>query len=92
VKIRVIGILLTLTLVGCETPGVWYKPHASHEDFAQVKYECMEHSQSSMSYANAYGGGSVPTINMPVFRACMEAHGWVYTTQQQVDKVEGLTR
>jgi hypothetical protein len=70
----------------------WYKPGISQQEFAEDKYECMSKSQmeASGAYVNAYGGAasSQTTTNMPLFQACMQARGYVWTNQAEVEKYE----
>ncbi len=70
----------------------WYKPGATQSEFAEDRYECMQSSQERVSgaYVNAYGGASSSgtTTNMPLFQACMEARGYVWTSEAQVDGEE----
>jgi hypothetical protein len=81
-------------LAGCAALQMgWYKPGATQSGFAEDKYECMQGSQERVSgaYVNAYGGAasSSTTTNIPLFQACMEARGYVWTSRAQVDKEEG---
>lgn len=85
--------LPSIAICGCAALQMgWYKPGASQSDFAQDKYACMENSQEHVSgaYVNPYGGAaSSGTItNIPLFQACMEARGYVWTSMAQVDAIE----
>jgi len=87
-------VICTIVLTGCANLAMgWYKPGGSQSAFAQDKYECMSNSQMAVSgaYVNAYGGAanSQTTTNMPLFQACMQARGYYWTSQAQVNKYEG---
>ena len=86
--------IVSIALTGCASMNVgWYNPGGSSSDFAQDKYDCMSRTQMAVSGAsvNQYGGAasSQTTTNMPLFQACMQARGYVWTNQAQVDKYEG---
>lgn len=83
-------IFAAVLLAGCASMEMgWYKPDGTQEGFAQDKYQCMVNSQIRVSgaYVNAYGGAasSGAATNIPLFRACMEARGYVWTSRAQVD-------
>jgi hypothetical protein len=80
-------VALALCLTGCiRTVGNWEKPGADQQQFAVDKFDCMKQSQQQVSsmYVNQYGGsgGSAQTTNMPLFGACMNAHGYSWVTKQ----------
>jgi hypothetical protein len=88
-------------LVGCAAlNAVWYKPGGTQQEFARDRYECMASSQMSVSQAAvngsatpAYGSvngaaSSYTTTNEPLFSACMQARGYVWTNQATVQKYE----
>lgn len=93
--------LIATALAGCAALNVgWYKPGGSPQEFAQDKYECMSSSQMNVSQAavngsaNPYYGSvngaanSYTTTNTPLFQACMQARGYVWTNQAAVEKYE----
>jgi hypothetical protein len=93
------AVVITLSLVvlwalaACAALQVgWYKPGMTQQEFAQDKYECMSASQmqASSAYVNAYAGAanSGTTTNMPLFQACLEARGYVWTNRAAVDRYE----
>jgi hypothetical protein len=94
-------IITPLALAGCAALNVgWYKPGMSQQEFAQDRYECMASSQMQVSGA-AVNGSATPyygqvngaassytTTNNPLFSACMQARGYVWTNQAAVEKYE----
>lgn len=96
-------LIASSLLVGCAGLDLskrgWYKPDMSQ--FAQDRYECMANSQMQVSGAAVNGtatpyygqvngaANSYTTTNTPLFSACMQAHGYVFTTQKQVNEYEG---
>jgi hypothetical protein len=92
--------LVFLMLSGCV--HVWCNPGASQEAFSQVRYACMSgnaHPYTNVSVGSAavagpYGaaassGASVNSgvaINPYMFRACMEASGYQWTTPKQCNE------
>ena len=97
-----IVLIAWIPLAGCAGLDLsqrgWYKPDMSQ--FAQDRYECMANSQMQVSQAGVNGtatpyygqvngaANSYTTTNTPLFSACMQAHGYVFTTQKQVSKYE----
>lgn len=95
-KVLIAGLVF-LMLSGCV--HVWCNPGASQEEFSQVRYACMSgnaHPYTNISVGSAavagpYGaaassGASVNSgvaINPYMFRACMEASGYQWTTPKQ---------
>ncbi len=89
----ILTTLLATTLCGCAALQMgWYKPGATQADFAQDKYSCMESSQERVSgaYVNPYGGAasSETATNIPLFQACMEARGYIWTNRAEVNSIE----
>ena len=94
-------IITPLALAGCAALNVgWYKADMSQQEFAQDRYECMASSQMQVSGA-AVNGSATPyygsvngaassytTTNNPLFSACMQARGYVWTNQAAVEKYE----
>jgi hypothetical protein len=80
-------LLLGIMFSGCAAfkPMLWNKNGGTQDEFAQVKYECLQASQQQQSgaYVNGYGGASQSgsVLNGQLFGACMNAHGW-YLQQQ----------
>jgi hypothetical protein len=84
-------------LAGCV--HVWCNANASQEDFAQVRYACMSgnaHPYTNVSVGSAavagpYGSAassgvsvnSGTAVNPYMFRACMEASGYEWTSEKQ---------
>jgi len=81
---KLIAAALIVVLAGCATkPITWNKPGASSQEFAQVKYQCLQETQSAGNYsafgppifvAAAASGARKRQFGM--FSACMEANGW----------------
>ena len=85
---------IPLLLYGC-APMTWQKPNGTQEEFAQVRYDCLQKSQqqrSGSSYSNSGGyvssmsssqGSSYsgPVTNDALFGACMNAKGWYLQAQ-----------
>jgi hypothetical protein len=93
--------LVVTALAGCAALNLgWYKPGVSQQEFAQDKYQCIGSSQTNVSqaavnvsatpyYGSVNGGAaSYTTTNMPLFSACMQARGYVWTNQAAVEKYE----
>jgi hypothetical protein len=99
---QAIVLIVSMLLVSCAgidlSPRGWYKPDMSQS--AQDRYECMANSQMQVSQAGVNGtatpyygqvdgaANSYTTTNTPLFSACMQAHGYVFTTQKRVNEYE----
>ncbi len=98
---RLVPLILMALAGGCAALNVgWYKPGVSQQEFAQDKYQCMASSQMNVSQASVNGsatpsygsinGGAAAytTTNTPLFSACMQARGYVWTNQAAVQQYE----
>ena len=93
----ILPLFVIAALTGCASMNFgWYKPGGSQQEFAEDKYECMSKSQmeASGAYVNAYGGAasSQTTTNLPLFQACMQAGGYAWTSQAEVERHEAAQR
>jgi hypothetical protein len=82
------AIAISLILAGCATPRAqteWHKAGASHAEFSQDRYSCLQQSQQRASTASvgAYGGSSSSQIvtNDQLYGSCMNAKGWFLRNQ-----------
>ncbi len=76
-------IMCLLMLSGCTTnKGTWYKQNASQEEYAKVRYLCLQESQQQQSISvfsyNYQEGKSQMITNNNLFEACMNAKGFYW--------------
>ena len=95
--------LASLTFFGCAPQMLWVKPNANQNEFAQVRYECLQNSQQNRSVAqyNNVGGYvsgasnsqgyavSGVVTNEQLFAACMNSKGW-YLEAQRSDPTSSI--
>jgi len=96
---KIIGIfLLGLSITGCTTAKVWYKPGVSDLTYKQDRFRCMSatgHTELSPLDAAALGAAAASSPVNPVymqnqmarremFTACMEALGYEQLPEDEV--------
>lgn len=84
---HILSLFVIAAFSGCASLNKgWYQPGVSQQDLADDKYECMSKSQMQVNsgYAGAASSGTTP--NMPLFQACMQARGYVWTNRAAVEK------
>jgi len=82
------GPSMNWSLIGGSSNG-WYKKDATAQEYAQVKFDCLQASQYGQSLANVdvtVDGGGVPSKvppNPDLVNACMNAHGFYMMKTEQ---------
>ena len=82
------GPSMNWSLIGGSSNG-WYKKDATAQEYAQMKFDCLQVSQYGQSLANVdvtvFGGGVPSKVppNPDLVNACMNAHGFYMIKDDQ---------
>jgi hypothetical protein len=76
---------MAIFMVGCASPQItrlrYAHPTATHEQFYDASYQCVDKARSVTSKAQVTGYGEispeVAKVDCNLFNACMEKHGFV---------------
>lgn len=84
---RIVGLLLILSLVGC-TSYEWTKPGAEQADFKADDAQCQKENRYFVEpdLSSGFGGYSATSkteykLDRAGYRACMQARGWTHEKQ-----------